>query len=308
MKIELAHDILARKVYEKGSSEDKARLRIESFVNDKYNIYVLNRRLLSNDDFEYILPFLDELSLSAEQQKFITLSEQRIERRKRSILGLIGIIFVSLLFLLCWAFRERLRAEKAERKYAQSMQRLVTVMNDNNKISPLNDNNIKPLISVDSLSVITEKLEARISEHKVDSIIKTSQSTIEALNKDKAKILNEYKSAQKKLDAKTAQYLVAEADLSLQRSDYVLSFRLLEEALKKNPQNQDAQILLLQVNESLERFRTKDNKLKLPVPNNNATNREYYRKQISPEKINKVILKNQQIPSLNAEDRMHYGI
>ena len=52
MKIELAHDILARKVYEKGSSEDKARLRIESFVNDKYNIYVLNRRLLSNDDFE----------------------------------------------------------------------------------------------------------------------------------------------------------------------------------------------------------------------------------------------------------------
>ncbi|MCH2045787.1 MAG: hypothetical protein MK212_16845 [Saprospiraceae bacterium] len=46
MKIEIAHDILAKKIYEDASIEDKSRAKAKKLIEDRYKLYKADPKIL----------------------------------------------------------------------------------------------------------------------------------------------------------------------------------------------------------------------------------------------------------------------
>lgn len=107
MKIELSHDILARKVYDTASPEEKMRLRMERFLKNRYAYYSDQGVLLGKEDLNYIQPFLKEIALSEEEEAFIRESRSHVEgqerRKKRIALAIIaGLSLLSAFAIWQW--------------------------------------------------------------------------------------------------------------------------------------------------------------------------------------------------------------
>lgn len=83
MKIEIVHDTLARRVYEKSSAEDKMRLKIANFIAQRYQYYLDSnkRSLLKREDLNYIEHYVGAISLSDDELLFIKKSKNAIKRR-----------------------------------------------------------------------------------------------------------------------------------------------------------------------------------------------------------------------------------
>lgn len=96
MKIELSHDILARKIYDKASTEDKLILKIENIIHEDYLRYLDRKLLMNTEDYEYIYQFLDAVNISDEEEEFIEKSRKAIDQKKRArniiIFSIIGVL------------------------------------------------------------------------------------------------------------------------------------------------------------------------------------------------------------------------
>lgn len=124
MKVELAHDILAKKVYEKASSEDKMILKIEQLIARNYERYQERNILMSSEDMEYIAPFLSLVTITPEEKAFVKKSQNAIEQaqrnRRRLLLAIIAILAAFGIFASYQYYQARAAKNKAEeaREYA----------------------------------------------------------------------------------------------------------------------------------------------------------------------------------------------
>lgn len=101
MKYELSHDSIARQIFEKSSTESKARRKAENFVLRAYTRYQEKGILLSQDDIDEIKPFEHLINFNKAQRDFLRISRQKlvaIQVRKRRITA--GIITLLSFFLL----------------------------------------------------------------------------------------------------------------------------------------------------------------------------------------------------------------
>lgn len=105
MRVEIAHDILAKSVYQKSSEEERLRLRVQLFVKQRYDYYEWKGALLTESDIRYIQPFLKILELSAEQKAFIEKSKtylvkkDRSQKRRQALYVILPIIAVGVVFI-----------------------------------------------------------------------------------------------------------------------------------------------------------------------------------------------------------------
>lgn len=97
MKIEISHDILAKKIFASIDAEDKLRLKVIQFVKDRYQFHLEEGGLLTRKDLNYIYPFLEEIELSEEYRTFIDKSKRKLFRRRILFFGIIGAILTILL-------------------------------------------------------------------------------------------------------------------------------------------------------------------------------------------------------------------
>jgi len=99
MKIELSHDILAKRIYNKASDEDKMRLKMQEFLQERLSYYKENGVLLGKTDLNYIAPFLDVITMTEEEEALLKKSKQRLGRkRRRLIVTVAGSIVLLLIF------------------------------------------------------------------------------------------------------------------------------------------------------------------------------------------------------------------
>ncbi len=114
MKIELSHDILARKIYEKSSSEDKMLLKLENLIKSDYERYQERNLLMASEDYEYVFPFLDNLTITAEERDFVDRSGRSIKRKQRTLnIIIIAVIAMLALFGALASYQSYLASEKA---------------------------------------------------------------------------------------------------------------------------------------------------------------------------------------------------
>lgn len=100
MRIELSHDLLAKKIYDKVSAEDKMLTKIRNFIKDRFVYFKENSVLLSKEDLNYIGPYLKQLTLEPYELIFIDRSKNVIRLRRAVFIGIaISVIFVLAYFM-----------------------------------------------------------------------------------------------------------------------------------------------------------------------------------------------------------------
>jgi hypothetical protein len=134
MKYELSHDILAKKVYEKSSQKDKMLRKIETFVKERHDYFLLQGVMLVKEDLEYVSPYLKQINISDEERKFIEKSARKVKRNegKQLIRTLSLVILPILLGLSIWALYKTKEATK-QREIAVKAQALAENASDSIK-------------------------------------------------------------------------------------------------------------------------------------------------------------------------------
>jgi hypothetical protein len=84
MKIEITHDLIAKKIYERASNKDRAFKHAQQIVQSKYELYVVSSQLLlSEEELGLVRPFIHNLSLSVAQASFLKLSDDTLQTQAR---------------------------------------------------------------------------------------------------------------------------------------------------------------------------------------------------------------------------------
>ncbi|WP_367388965.1 hypothetical protein [Lewinella sp. LCG006] len=120
MKYELSHDTIARQVFEKASIEARTRRKVERFVRERHEAWQQRGARLTQDDLDYIGPYLGQINLTKEEDQFIVMGRKELVRQGRrrrllitSIIAILALTTIAAIFQSRAAERERLTAEEA---------------------------------------------------------------------------------------------------------------------------------------------------------------------------------------------------
>lgn len=140
MRIEIVHDALARKIYEKGSSKDKSLLRMLHLVNERFVAYGETKTFLSRQELNFIDPFSENLEDLLDKPQFDFVEKSRSVRRRQlfTVAISMGVFIVSLIAGLLYFnnLRQKAEAARAETFQQSEANRLVALAMQNEEIAP----------------------------------------------------------------------------------------------------------------------------------------------------------------------------
>lgn len=143
MNLELAHDLLAKQIFQRLSAEEKAMRKAERLLRDGYELdedlrKEDKRRLLSGEDIAFIKPYLPTLQIPIEFQAYFQESEEilraaeeaekkelkkRLERQRYLlIVGAIAVIAILVLLFFSIKGNIDLNEQIFENELARAMQ------------------------------------------------------------------------------------------------------------------------------------------------------------------------------------------
>lgn len=187
MKIEIYHDILAKKILEKMSGEKKMVRKVERLLQERHELYLDNgkskKNFLSQNDLDTILPFLTHLKISQEQQVYINRSRQAQRRSAQLRLATIGVVIV-ISGLLGFSIhqtnmarqalndltKEKEKAEQAEEKAEQAEAEVAVLVQTVDEKSPKVIGNSIANIHSGADKATWEKLKIYAQKLEEDSI------------------------------------------------------------------------------------------------------------------------------------------
>lgn len=218
MKIELAHDLLARRIYDKSSAEDKTRLKINNFIKQRFQFYESSQRriLLKRTDLNYIEPYLSQLVLTDEEQKFIDRSKKVIKRRIA-----ITIAFIIVTIIGLFVYSQLMRKWKNDAMEAEEKAKVI-----GGKLEAANNNLKRAVQQNEEITAFVDTVSDRlgISRGSDRSVI------IAAVNKH-LHAMEEVDSVNKAMMSKLAR---KEADLKKADLQYTQHIRQIVELTKQN--------------------------------------------------------------------------
>ncbi len=98
VKIEIAHDTLARKIFEKVSAEDKMRRRVVLFLQDRQGHYAQTRQLLNRNDLHYVEPYLEAILPDLSEEVLLFVKRSRLRRaRQKAFLVFFTLLAIAIL-------------------------------------------------------------------------------------------------------------------------------------------------------------------------------------------------------------------
>ncbi len=236
MKVELAHDILAKKVYDKASSEDKLILKIEQLIRQNYNRYRERDVLMSADDLDYIQPFLEQVHIPSEQNAFIQKSQNAVEASRKRLRLMWAAIFLFLaastvysIWQYSVANEQRQAAEAATR--ATEKLRVAAVKSEKAAISA-KDEAYKQRDRANELQKEADKakLDALAQRDSVLIIKRKIESALKEVQRQKNKAERQRIAADSAKAQAEQQKLIAEQNLMLAKENQEKAEKATEEA------------------------------------------------------------------------------
>lgn len=136
-RLKLSNSLLSKLIHSKVQAETANQQKIEAFIANRYEYFLEKGQLLSEQDLNYITPFMQDVVLKPEQQKFIEQSRLAITRQKRRssmtiaiVIALLSVLSAAAVFFAVDSSRQASVAlrqtEKANEQaaYALEQQRL----------------------------------------------------------------------------------------------------------------------------------------------------------------------------------------
>ena len=116
MHYELSHDSIARQVYQKASTEARARRKVERFISERYQAYQERHAPLTQDDVDYVWPYLNVVNSKPEELAFIQEGKRKLQRSRRVRMLALGLTTLAFAVLAFWAMGQRSQAEAREQQ------------------------------------------------------------------------------------------------------------------------------------------------------------------------------------------------
>lgn len=283
MKIEIAHDALARKVYERASAEDKMRLKITTFIKMRYANYVERgkdrRQFLPAIDLSYVKDYKKHSSLTQEEISFISNSEKSIKDNRIMRYSVYSAVLLILLILLIYniiarniseqktiALEESNRAFIAEKKRGEELLRnLVLVegeLTEKEKVLAQALEKVKATAKALEEALEKEKASAKELERALMDLKKANEKLALQTKKELAeaqanqkKAEREYTQLKTTVDTKiqtieNSYTLSTQAVQKMEQKDKATAFKLAAEAWENNPNNKQAVETLKKIHQS----------------------------------------------------------
>ncbi|MEL7531682.1 MAG: hypothetical protein AAFN10_10260 [Bacteroidota bacterium] len=115
MQFELAHDTIARQVFDKASVEARTRRKVEKFIKERYE----RQAKLTEDDLDYIRPYWNQVNITSETQAYLQKGQRALylARRRRRLItsGIILVLSIALAYAFYQNKQVRLQKEIAEK-------------------------------------------------------------------------------------------------------------------------------------------------------------------------------------------------
>ncbi len=121
---ELAHDSLAKKIYENMTSEEKLTLEVRNFLVTSYKNHLHTGGLLNKNDIFYIEPYIDKLNIDKDILQFFNKSKAHIRRKKMIMIALVSFVVLILTGITIYSLQQKAKAEKAYRDFKQAQYKI----------------------------------------------------------------------------------------------------------------------------------------------------------------------------------------
>lgn len=249
-KFELAHDIIAEKIWERLPEQDKQLRMIQASIRQRQEDYAAGKgSLLGKAELEGWAVFLPLLEMTGEERDYVHASKQKEKRDRRKrlyvLLGILGLILIS--GLVSGVLMDQ--ANDAEKRATTERTKADSVILVSEKIKLELDNK---QLELDNKEIeLEEKTRtAESASARADSMTKQAEearilASLEKGNAEEAirraeKIQLQADSAQKAANLAISDQKVAEAEFAFQAQKTQKAFRLVQLALEKNPDNAKA--------------------------------------------------------------------
>jgi WD40 repeat protein len=98
--LELRHDALAAKIFEKFTLTEKELLEVRLFIENAYQTFIARKTSLSRDDLNYIGPFEKRLFLSPVLNRFISESKDKLQSQQRALRRLSTLVSIGFIVIV----------------------------------------------------------------------------------------------------------------------------------------------------------------------------------------------------------------
>jgi hypothetical protein len=224
MKIELAHDTLAKCIYDKFSEEDKMRVQIRQLLMERLVDYKDHRTLLSKDDLNYMDSYIDSIELNREALNLVKKSKQRLQRKQRNISIAVTVVIILLVIF------------NLTTRYANQQNEILLEEEEKGVERLAKENDLKQ-IAEDRAEVLYEQL--------LKTNPKFAQELIASF--DTLKLSN--KIVEKERNIAQSSTLSTLGEAALKQQDKNRAFQLAAKAWELNPENKLACELLYKISD-----------------------------------------------------------
>jgi hypothetical protein len=177
MKIELTHDLIAKKVREAVSAQDRSRLHAQHIVRVRHELYLTTPELLlTGEELTFIQPYKSGLLLSDSEQNFLSRSEKEVAARLRWVYlrNFLNIAFVLGTIFTILGLREYRRAERSVYQNQQLATDLIKISADVRRIKTVKDLQVlqDKIADLRATKLTDEQLTEWMRSAKSDSLLK----------------------------------------------------------------------------------------------------------------------------------------
>jgi|GEM_PF-1770018 len=221
MRVELIHDTLAKKIYEKASPNDKMTAKVSQFVHKRYAHYLETDALLEQKDLDYIAPYLDKITLEEGEEDFLEFSRNSIHR-KRYLMNLMTLLVGTILFLA---------GIQAVFKYVELEKRRQLLKRQYKEL--LHRQEEREIAEERAQKLLTRSVQ--LDERELEDITLVKQIIIQYDT-----IGQQHEDIRKERDVAQSATLSNLAEEAIDQEDYKYAFQLAEKAWELNKNNEQA--------------------------------------------------------------------
>ena len=108
MRYELIHDSIAKQVFEKASTDARARRKIEKDILEAHEAFKSRGARLTKEDVDYYEPYLGIINVTPQQHDFILHAKDQMRIKRNYIRVIIVVVIFVVIALFIWAFGEKI--------------------------------------------------------------------------------------------------------------------------------------------------------------------------------------------------------
>lgn len=131
MRVELTHDLLAKKIREAVSEKNRDLLYAQKIMDSKYELYLSNPNILLSDiELHSVKPYIDRIFLTQEQSNFFNLSEKECEKKAfwaylKNIINIASILIIIGLMIIMTQYQKNAKRQEQNIHLAQMLSKIL---------------------------------------------------------------------------------------------------------------------------------------------------------------------------------------